>query len=896
MNLIATQQADLDNALVPSEKRLKIERCNARIAFTKPQKEEIYQVTLEALLRYLLAIWLSKSLMKSLQSTYISSRTRSKRLKKQMLMTSSWIIKSVELKLKYSVRFFRSVPDSLTKILWKFLLKMIYFHLSRNLVTLAIMKCFLLSVLIKCTSLGGRLLLLLTNFMYQADNREINSVRKEHIPYLRFTKVIINHSISKDNTISIKNKINLHTVHDDTLLGTLNFISKTEDYHKYRALIPDGMINQEIKDSKAYKTYLDYATRKVPPKKARKFKKHASPKLNTILCSPNVHAKKSKRVKRHAKESIPPTADVVIRDTPGASVSKKITPAKSDRGKDIVLLLDVPDEPTGKPKDTSKGTGEKPGVLDVSKDDSTDSEAESWDNSEEKRDDVNDEDDNDNDNKHDHGGNDDGGNEDDKRTESDNDENPSFTLKDYEEEETQEDEYMHTLVLDKSNDEEKVDEEENDEVTKELYEDLNFDSKEKDTNMSNVEQGGADQQNVSHKSGFVHEEDAHMTLKTVHDKTESPLVFAFEAKVSEFNQTSQFAEAVSIDCVCSKGNIEDKILVPKPPKNCARCGHPVDGLNWQGCALLQQDLEEDLVTHSQDRQNTFESSNDNTNVINAPREPFLHVCYDDDDDEERSDSLKDNIIFGLPSIFAITLNEPVLSIEEPDNSLSIGDEHLDTILATESDEVIKSSVKNLIPIPSESEGIPKHKCDVPSHDNSPPLDVSKDQFADFFESNDEVSFTDDDYFSIDNIDYVEASPIDSELVSSEVMEIVILEVRGIDDDILLTIKDDILHEKLLNVNLLIAKIEALNDNPTLSSDYKTKSSSTSINSLLEDTNTFDNSLPEFETFCFNVEEISSGSTTTHYDISLSEYEVFYDDHVKEISGDSPTTHYDSFLV
>nr|GEY19812.1 hypothetical protein [Tanacetum cinerariifolium] len=165
---------------------------------------------------------------------------------------------------------------------------------------------------------------------------------------------------------------------------------------------------------------------------------------------------------------------------------------------------------------------------------------------------------------------------------------------------------------------------------------------------------------------------------------------------------------------------------------------------------------------------------------------------------------------------------PSLSIEEPDNSVSMGDEHLDTIPATESDEVIKSSVENLIPIPSESEGIPENK----------------------------ISSIDDDSFSIDNIDYVEASPLDSKLVSSDVMEIVIPE---------------------------------------------TKSSSTSLNSLLEETNTFDNSLPEFETFCFDVEEISSGSTTTHSDISLPEYEVFYDDHVKEISSCSPTTHSDSSL-
>nr|GFA92157.1 hypothetical protein [Tanacetum cinerariifolium] len=83
----------------------------------------------------------------------------------------------------------------------------------------------------------------------------------------------------------------------------------------------------------------------------------------------------------------------------------------------------------------------------------------------------------------------------------------------------------------------------------------------------------------------------------------------------------------------------------------------------------------------------------------------LPVCYDDDDDEERSNSLKDNIISGLPPCSAITLNEPV-------DSLSMGDEHLDTISATKSDEFIKSCVENLVPNPSESEG--ENGCDVPA--------------------------------------------------------------------------------------------------------------------------------------------------------------------------------------
>nr|GEY56384.1 hypothetical protein [Tanacetum cinerariifolium] len=99
------------------------------------------------------------------------------------------------------------------------------------------------------------------------------------------------------------------------------------------------------------------------------------------------------------------------------------------------------------------------------------------------------------------------------------------------------------------------------------------------------------------------------------------------------------------------------------------------------------------------------------------------------------------------------------------------DEHLHTISAIESDEVIKSSVEDLVPIPNEFEGIPDNTCDVPFCDNSLPLDILKDQFEDFFDSNDDSTSIDDNSFSIDEIDYVEASPPHSELVSlGEVIE------------------------------------------------------------------------------------------------------------------------------
>ncbi|GKB55879.1 hypothetical protein Tco_0912065 [Tanacetum coccineum] len=227
----------------------------------------------------------------------------------------------------------------------------------------------------------------------------------------------------------------------------------------------------------------------------------------------------------------------------------------------------------------------------------------------------------------------------------------------------------------------------------------------------------------------------------------------------------------------------------------------------------------------------------------------IPICYDDDDDYT----------------IAIT---PVSSTKEPVNSLSMRDEHLDTIPAMKSDKLIKSSVENLVPIPSEYEGIPDSVCDVPLCNNPTPLKAFQEHSETIIDSNNNYSSSDDD--SYENIDYIDASPPDAEIFNSDAVEIVNPEVRGIDTDILLTIKDDILRVKLLNVNILIANIEALKENPAPSSDVMTKSSSTSLNFFLEETNTFDNSLTE--SFYFNLEEISSGSTTTH--ANFSQYDSF----------------------
>ncbi|GKA77836.1 hypothetical protein Tco_0784373, partial [Tanacetum coccineum] len=84
----------------------------------------------------------------------------------------------------------------------------------------------------------------------------------------------------------------------------------------------------------------------------------------------------------------------------------------------------------------------------------------------------------------------------------------------------------------------------------------------------------------------------------------------------------------------------------------------------------------------------------------------ISICYDDDDDEYSFATQEYLKKFSS----AITPDLP------KSDSLIMEDKHLDTISETESDELIKSSVENLVPIPSESED--ECECDVPDCDDS----------------------------------------------------------------------------------------------------------------------------------------------------------------------------------
>ncbi|GKD12126.1 hypothetical protein Tco_1196533, partial [Tanacetum coccineum] len=244
---------------------------------------------------------------------------------------------------------------------------------------------------------------------------------------------------------------------------------------------------------------------------------------------------------------------------------------------------------------------------------------------------------------------------------------------------------------------------------------------------------------------------------------------------------------------------------------------------------------------------------------------MLSVTCDDEDDY-------------IP--LAITTDLP---IEEPNNSLNMGDEHLDTIPAMESDEVIKSSVENLVPIPSEFEGISDDTSDVPTCDNncvnvesdlleslinrdtsivhSSKIDPILEEFAGELahiapippgiveaDPDDDTSSDDDDFEDIEYVSFEEVNDVEQE-------------EKEFDLEDILQIQDVILRERLLKISRLITNIESLKDNPTPIPVTDSDSSDTFLSHS-------DNSLPEFESFSDHTEETRSGSTTTHANYSL----------------------------
>nr|GEU94115.1 hypothetical protein [Tanacetum cinerariifolium] len=269
-----------------------------------------------------------------------------------------------------------------------------------------------------------------------------------------------------------------------------------------------------------WRTFATIINRVTPPKKARTFKKPVSPKLMIVSASPKEPINKLKRVKRPAKKSSNlPTTGVVIRDTPGVSVSKKKAPAKADRDKGIKLLSDATLLEDAQLKKLSRKASKKLTSFKqaaqvrelILNQRSFENNNESWGDSE---------DDNKSDDNNDEGSenDDDGGND-------------------------AQEEYVHTLKYSVLTDEETDDEnkEFDDEEYDDLYKDVNVRSKV--TEHEELGKGDVEMTDATHESGsqeMSYEQvikDAYVTL-TISQKTEGLFIRLCNTRTKFATQTA----------------------------------------------------------------------------------------------------------------------------------------------------------------------------------------------------------------------------------------------------------------------------------------------------------------------------------------------------------------------
>nr|GFD29405.1 hypothetical protein [Tanacetum cinerariifolium] len=84
--------------------------------------------------------------------------------------------------------------------------------------------------------------------------------------YPRFTKVIIDYFMTRNPSISRRNRINWHYVRDDVLFSTIKVVSRHETTQQYGAILPIELTTDDIRNSKAYKEYYACATGEAAPK------------------------------------------------------------------------------------------------------------------------------------------------------------------------------------------------------------------------------------------------------------------------------------------------------------------------------------------------------------------------------------------------------------------------------------------------------------------------------------------------------------------------------------------------------------------------------------------------------------------------------------------------------
>nr|GEW27385.1 hypothetical protein [Tanacetum cinerariifolium] len=151
------------------------------------------------------------------------------------------------------------------------------------------------------------------DFVYQVEHKDAKKSNEMYCP--RFTKVIVNYFITKDQSIPRSNKVNWHFARDDHMFTTIKLVSRHQNPQQYGAILHVELTNEAIRNSESYKEYYAIVSGAEPPKtKASVRKKQSS--SDTTMPPPTA---KGKRLKTSANVDKP---------------AKEKQPAKSSKAKD----------------------------------------------------------------------------------------------------------------------------------------------------------------------------------------------------------------------------------------------------------------------------------------------------------------------------------------------------------------------------------------------------------------------------------------------------------------------------------------------------------------------------------------------------------------------------------
>ncbi|GJX01366.1 hypothetical protein Tco_0185279 [Tanacetum coccineum] len=164
--------------------------------------------------------------------------------------------------------------------------------------------------------------LLWEDFIYQVENKNVKKSNEMYYP--RFTKVIVNFFMTMDQLIPRRNSVNWYYARDDYMFTMIKVVSMHEDTQLYSAILPNELMNEDIRNSESFKEYYAIASGAEPPKtKARVKKKQVGSDMSKTPPT------KGKRLKTSAKE---------------AKTAKKKQPTKTSKAKGLSVLSDKSSE------------------------------------------------------------------------------------------------------------------------------------------------------------------------------------------------------------------------------------------------------------------------------------------------------------------------------------------------------------------------------------------------------------------------------------------------------------------------------------------------------------------------------------------------------------------------